>query len=144
MTSLERLALEIVAGVVLVIATVLYLEHRGAAACKAADVEAVTKQETINEAKESKAIIEITDEDKTYHEAVTAPVDAPVVRVCRNQASPVLPTTTSPSGPNVQPPIRTELIEGPDIGKPILTEGRNADAQVKALQEYVTKVCLAR
>jgi hypothetical protein len=128
----------------LVIGVPWYFEHRGAKECKQANVVAADKQEAHNADILKTDTATNTKIEDTLHAAEIAPIAAPVVRVCYYKASPVPNPAPTAGGSNVSPPVREQLVQGPDIGRPILTQGRNADAQVKALQAYIAKECLAR
>jgi hypothetical protein len=52
----------------------------------------------------------------------------------------VLPAPSAGPVPDAVPTVREEAPR--DIGTPVVTVGRDADAQVQALQDYVTNVCL--
>jgi len=45
--------------------------------------------------------------------------------------------------PQVEASINQTLSRGPDIGRPLVTIGHTADAQIAGLQDYITRVCLA-
>lgn len=146
MTSIERIIAYGVLALTLVIGVPWYFEHRGAKECKAADAAAVTHQEAANEAKESKATIELTEEDKTYHAAIAAPpMPSPAiecVRVANNR--PVLPTPTPASRPDAPADLPKADSASFDPTPKLTPIGRDADARVIALQAYITNVCLVR
>lgn len=146
MTSIERLIAYGVLALILVIGVPWYFEHRGAKECKAADTAAVAKQEVANEAKESKATIELTQEDKTYHAALAAPIlPSPAltcVRVANHRT--VLSTTTTPSRSDAPADLPKADSASFDPTPKLTPIGRDADARVVALQAYITNVCQAR
>lgn len=146
MTGLERLTLEIVAALFLVWGTVLYLEHRGAAACREADAVAVTRQEARNAAQAADDTQLIHEEAQAYAQTLSAPdpIDVPDVRLCHYpaaavpQAAPARPGAPAAAANGATNPPVAE----PDLGPPLVKLGRNADAQVRALQAYIREVCL--
>jgi hypothetical protein len=143
-TSIERIIAYGAILAMLVIGIPWYFEHRGAKECKAADVAAVATQEAHNADVVKTDTATNTQIEDTLHAAQIAPIAAPVVRLCYYKASPLPNPTPTTSGPDVSPTVREEPVAGPDIGRPILTQGRNADAQIAGLQSYITKVCLVR
>lgn len=148
MTGIERIAAEVIAALFLVWGTVLYLEHRGAAACVAADRAAVAKQEGRNEAKAASDTQEINQEAKAYHDAITAVPDPTPALVCvRRITVAAMPPARAaqpvrdgaPDHPKTdQPPAGDD--PGPDLAK----IGQAADAQIVELQDYVRDVCRPR
>lgn len=149
MTAIERTLIEIVGGLLLIWGTVLYLEHRGAAACKAADKTAVVAQEAHNEAKAVTDAQTINQEVLTHAQALSLPAIAvPALRCVRvDPATPTLPKTAAaeprsdgasnvpaPTGPSAQ-----SFDPGPVVGK----IGQACDAQVVELQDWIRRVALA-
>lgn len=147
MTHLERLAIEIIAGLLLVWGTVAYLEHRGAAACKAADAIAVTAQEARNEAKAATDAKTLNQEAQTYHEAVSAAPDPSPALVCvRKYPAPRPVSETATARPRNDGPTDLPKADSPgfDPGPRLTPIGREADARVTYLEHYITDVCLTR
>jgi hypothetical protein len=144
LTKLEGILIGTIVLILIVVGFAFYFEHRGAKECKQADATAVTKQEAHNADVLKTDIATNTQIEDTLHAAEIAPITAPVVRVCYYKASPVPNSTPTAGGPDVSTPVREEPVAGPDIGRPVLTQGRNADAQIAGLQAYIAKVCLVR
>lgn len=138
----------------MVVAFRAFVQHereRGAAEVTAAVEAAVTaERERVRKEEEEKRKTTATI-GEVYVDKVTKPVaPAPVVRVCQpaaGSAGRVLPTTRAPELPDATSAVRAEdqgfVTEDWDT-TPTVTAGRDADAQVVALQEYITHVCLRR
>lgn len=151
MTSLDRVALEIIAGLLLIWGTVAYLEHRGAAACLNADKAADTRQEGRNEAQGVQDSKTITQEAQTHADATSAdPMPTPAVICVREYPAPrpLLPTTTPGSNGHGQAALPASdyrpvlnFAGGVDIGKPAAKIGQACDAQVAEAQAYIVDVC---
>lgn len=105
-------------------------------------------------AQQKKTIVDqatVAEEAKTYEAATDplAPVAAPVVRLCYTPAFAPVPsphparsgTAQSPALPAAAAPAP---LPGPDIGRPVVQLGIQADAQVAGLIDYVQRVCQAR
>ena len=128
--------------------SVLWLEHRGAQNCVASDTRAATAQTTQTATAEGKAAGEVKVEANEYHEAVSQPVTgAPVVRVCPAAVAPH-PREVLPAAAPGPEPDATARVREADQGQswdstPVVTAGRDADAQVRLLQAYVRDVCIA-
>lgn len=147
MTGIERIAAEVVAALFLVWGTVLYLEHRGAASCVAADNAAVAKQEAHNEAQEATDAKAINQEAQTYHEALRATPDPTPALVCvRKYAAPRAVSETATARPGYDGPtdLPTPDRQGFDPGPRLTPIGLEADARVTYLQDYISRVCLTR
>jgi hypothetical protein len=147
MTGIERMAIEVLGALFLVWGTVLYLEHRGAAACVAADASAITKQEAHNAAQAASDTKEINQEASTYHEALAAPADPTPALVCvRKYAAPRPVSETATAGPRADGPAQLPKANSGsfDPGPKLTPIGQEADARVAALQDYITRVCLAK
>ena len=146
MTKLETTLICVIAFILLAGGFAFYFEHRGAAACVAADTAAVTKQEAANEVQEAKATIEITQEDKTYHAALAAPtMPAPAIECVRAPSHrPVLQTAPTPSRPDAPTDLSKADSGGFDPTPKLTPIGRDADARVIALQSYITQECRVR
>lgn len=148
MTKLETILICIIAGILIAGGFAFYFEHRGAKECVQADTAAVAKQEASNEAKETKATQVIAIEDTTHEEAISAPVlPTPAITCVRTyQSRPVLPTAKPASIGNGAPdsPKENSGQTGIDPSADLKAIGRDADAQIVELQDYITKVCLVR
>lgn len=148
MTGLERIAVEAVAALFLIWGTVLYLEHRGAAQCVAADRDAVAKQEGHNEAKAASDTKEINQEAKAYAQVRAAPdpINVPHVSLCKYTPAGAVPqAATARPIPNAAAPSgKPDPLSPPsDVGPPLVKVGVDSDAQVLGLQDYISRVCLA-
>lgn len=148
MTSLQHIAVEIVLGLALLIGAVLYLEHRGAEKCINADKAAVTKQVAHNEAKGEQDAQTINLEAQTFKNVVAAPepIDAPHVSLCHYTPSFVPGPKAAGPVPHAAAPSGSEDTGNPkrDVGPPLVKAGQVSDAQVLALQDYISRVCLVR
>jgi hypothetical protein len=149
MTALYRILIEVVGGLLLVWGTVMYLEHRGAAACKAADATAVTAQEARNAVKSATDTKTINQEASTYAQTLAAPdpIDSPHVSVCYYSTPRAVPQAATarplPDAANaLRSPDPVPAVPGPDIGPSLVRLGRIADALAAQRADYVTKVCL--
>lgn len=149
MTGLERIAAEVIAALFLIWGTVLYLEHRGAAQCVAADSAAITKQEARNEAQAASDTKEINQEAKAYHDATAAPdpIDSPHVSLCYYRTAGAVPqaATARPLANAPAPSRSPDPVSPPsDVGPPLVKVGVDSDALARGLQDYITRVCLGR
>ena len=147
MTGIERTMIEVICAVILLCGIGLALEHRGAQTCLNADKAAVTKQEARNEVKGELDAQTINEEAKAFKNVVAAPdpVDVPHVQLCHYQASAVSSPKAPGPLPDASPPIRGQDTPPPrDVGPPLVKVGQEADAQIRALQDYVSRVCLVR
>lgn len=146
MTKLETTLICVIVFILITVGFAFYFEHRGAVECKAADTAAVTKQEAHTQAQETAATVELTKEDTTYHAALAAPaLPSPAiacVRVTNNR--PVLPTPATASRPDASADLPKADSASFDPTPKLTPVGRDADAQVIALQAYITNVCLVR
>lgn len=117
----------------------------GGASCRVSDAAKVLKQVESNSKQESLDEIHITREAITLAAAQASPVAAPVVRLCNPPPRSVPATTPARPEPDGEAPIRgldsSNAVPGPDIGRPLVQSGRDADAQVIALQDYIQHVC---
>lgn len=142
--NLERIAIEVVAGLLLVWGTVMYLEHRGAAQCLKDNAIAVAKQQARNAAQAADDTKTINFEAQAYAHtlAAPAPIDSPHVSVCYYkvpQASPARPITQPPDTLRSADPVPP--IPGPDIGPSLVRVGRIADALAAQRLDYISRVC---
>lgn len=147
MSSLERTLIEIVAFLAMVGGFALYERHQGAVKCVAADVAAVTKEETHEAVKAATHAKTINEEAQTYANTVAAPdpIDSPHVSLCHYTPTALpsapaprpLPHEATPSGKSDPPPAV-------DVGPPLVKVGVDVDAQVKGLQDYIRNVCLVK
>lgn len=147
MTSIERTIAEVLGACALVLAFVLYEQHVGAEKCLNKDAAVAAKQEQAVATRQAVATNTITLESKAYVEAKLVPItDAPDVTCVRHTSGAVLPAAT----PGPRDHAGRGLPEGdsgsvqlsPDLAKNTIAIGRDANAQVKQLKDYIYKVCL--
>jgi hypothetical protein len=151
MSNLERTIAEAVAALFLIWGGILYLEHRGAAACVQADTVAAAKQEGRNEAQGQQDSKTITQEAQAHADAISAdPIPTPAVICVRQYASPgpLLPAAAAGPRGHGQAALSTadyrpvpSFTGGVDIGKPAAKIGQACDAQVIEAQDYIRDVC---
>lgn len=142
-----RLYLQIAAALILIAAFAWFIHHErelGAERESAAVNKAVlAAQEALRRDFDAKARLSSTIGD-TYHAAVSVPVLAPPVvhwlRVPAVCADRVPEAAATPGGTHAEAASRAA--DSIDIGAPLTTVGRDADAQVAALQDYIIQVCL--
>lgn len=143
--NIERIAIEVIAGLCLVWGTVMYLEHRGAAQCRAADAAAITKQEAHNEAQATLDTQIINQEAQAHAQALSAdPLPTPALNCVR------IAPRALPQAPTAQP-VRHDPADGGKADRPAVGDdpgpdlgriGKAADAQIVELQSYIHDVCL--
>lgn len=160
MTRLEVILALIVVILAGLLSLVLYERHEGAQACLQADAAAVAKQIAKNTETAVHDSQEVLNEKAQLAAAQLQPVDVPVVRLCRYtpQSGTVLAPGPAGSAPDGKTAGTAEdlrsavsghggpvgvLQSGPDVAKPLVTIGRDSDAQVSELQAYIKNVCLA-
>jgi hypothetical protein len=145
-TNIERTIIEVLAVLALVGGFALYEQHRGAAKCIAADAAAVAKQEVHVAVKGELDAKTINDEARVFKNVLAepAPIDVPHVRLCHYTPA-ALPRAAAPRPlPDAAPAGRSQDQGTPDLGPPLVKVGRDSDAQVIGLQDYVKNVCLVR
>jgi hypothetical protein len=127
----------------------LYERHQGAQSCLAADAVAATKQQVKVAVGQASATAEVAKEMSDYAQATGQPVTtAPIVRVCPaakpSRPGPVLPAA-APAGAAARaaelPAAPGPAAAGSDLGASLEAVGRDADAQVRGLIDYITQVC---
>lgn len=127
---------------------VLYERHEGAQGCEARGAQAAEQQQVHNAGLDAHAsdVNQSIGEDLHAEQSAAPAADAPHVLVCppakAARPRPVLPAAPASAGADAAPAVPAAPAR--DIGPPIDTAGRDADAQVKGLQRYITEVCLAR
>lgn len=120
--------------------------HFGGQSCRLADATAVTKQEAHNEAKAATDAQTINQEAQTYHAATTAAPDPTPALVCvRKYTAPRPLSETATARPRDDGPTDLPAPDRPgfDPGPKLAPIGREADARVTYLQNYIARVCLA-
>ena len=145
-SAIEEKIILVLACAVFLFLGVLYERHEGAVSCVASDVKAAVKQEVKVAADTAAAQVVVKQEGADYAQEKSKPIThAPVIRLCApaqpSNSSPVLPASTPGPIPDAAPAERAEVKEV-DTG-PIIAVGRDADAQVEKLQDYIIKVCHA-
>jgi hypothetical protein len=141
-----------IGGILLLVADFFAGYHFGGLAPKLATANTVIKQEAAEQAKDTKDQATVAQEAKTYEAATDPaldPIAAPRVSMCYYAPSPTLPSTnTSGSGAHASAPVPAaaapDPVPGPDIGRPIVQVGHDANAQVAGLQDYIERVCQAK
>lgn len=119
--------------------------HFGGQSGKLADTAHVAQQEAGVIKQTASDTAQINDEAKHYADAQLVPVSAPAVSLCHY--TPAAVPRAAAAGP--LPHAAAELpaanppnpVPGPDIGRPLVSIGRDANAQVAALQDYINHVC---
>jgi hypothetical protein len=116
----------------------------GRLAPKLADAKAEVKQLTQNQHQESTDVTRINAEAKSWADHQLDPVAAPVVRLC---IPPPAAVSRAAATRLIAPPAplravnAPDLVPGPDIGRPLVQLGHDADAQIDALWDYIDHVC---
>lgn len=144
MTGIERIAVEAIAALFLVWGTVLYLEHRGAQQCRAADATAVAAQEARNAVQAADDTKTINLEAKTYAQAVAAPDDPSPALVCVRKypaPRPVSAATTPGPSHDGSADLSKAASGSFDPSPGVKTIGKEVDARVVYLEGYITDVC---
>lgn len=111
-----------------------------------AAAQATVRRDAQNERQETTDAERINAEARRVEAAPLDPIAAPVVRVQYGAPTACVPRAT-PAGPvahgaaGVPAPGPVDPLPGPDIGRPLVLVGHEADAQVAALQDYINHVC---
>ena len=143
-----RLELILAGSVILCLAFIgwsWHERHIGAQKC----LQNVEKASAIEESKQATQYTAdqgtVSNEGKTYEAAKTAPVaPAPVIRLC-----PKLPRQTVQGAPSAGPQADGKASGGADDSQGVtvwdttalVKAGRDADAQITGLQDYILNVC---
>jgi len=155
----NRLLAEVLAVLALVGLFALYERHQGAQGCLQGDARAVASQDATNAKAHDQGVQITAQEAVDYVRLTTAPLAPtptarrpPRVQPAAVPLGPVqaVPATGPSSCPDGEAFLRAqdaaERLRG-DIDTLIRADvqtGHDADAQVNGLQNYITKVCLAR
>lgn len=147
MIAQYRIYLQIAAALILIAGFAWFVHHErsiGAEHESAAVNKAVlAAQEAMRRDFDAKAKTSSTIGDH-FNEIVSVPVASPPVvrwlRVPAVCADHVPEAASTPGGAHAEAASRAE--NSIDIGAPLTTVGRDADAQVTALQDYIIQVCL--
>lgn len=147
-TLLEKRLVGCLVAIMAIFAAVMYLEHRGAAQCVAADKAAVAVQTVHKATAEAADAVIVTQEKQTYVQAVDRPLVRPInVSLC---ITPPIVRAAPASGrsPDAAPASaevhRDPVVQGENIGPGLQRTGQQADAQIAGLQDYITRVCRQR
>jgi hypothetical protein len=139
---------EVALAILLVFGFALYERHQGAQRCVVADKAAVAKDEQKAASDYAKGVTTVFQEASTYDAAIHVPVDHPLhVSLCSPRSGPAAQDPAPAQERDAAAPVRAESAQQPvqrDIGPELLTIGRDADAQVIALQSYIRDVCPVR
>jgi hypothetical protein len=145
LTQLEERLVWIVLAVLIVLGFSWHERRIGAAGCelnvKAADAAAEVKEEK----QHSADVGTVQKEGTTYAVTIAAPVlPAPIIRLCPDLHVPPL-QASAVGGPETHAEAADR---GEDSGQPatwdstpVVRAGRDADAQIAGLQDYILKVC---
>ena len=145
-----RLYAELIGLAVLLGAFWWYTEHEreiGEQKCRDQVSIALVAQQQEQLKKQVNQAADVIKIEDTYHEAITKPVtDAPVIRVCNDtvRTKSVSSASSASSRSDASPVVRetdTPVVTEWDSA-PVIDAGRDADAQVTALQTYIREVCL--
>lgn len=120
--------------------------HFGSEACRLDDAKATVSEMARNQKQESTDVQRINAEATQLGQAVLDPLPAPVVRVCLYTPAITVPGAPTPGPESHAAPASRgadplPARAGPDIGEPLVRVGHDSDAQVIALQDYITHVC---
>jgi hypothetical protein len=142
---MRRLLIEIVAGILAIVGFAFFERHRGAADCVADNKEAVHSQDVHNAEVHGEQSAIVQNEAKEFKDETSRPiVDAPVVRVCPRARTMPAPSSAAPVD-HGDASLRGGNQEVPTVvdwdSRPVVRAGRDADAQIKQLQDYITNVC---
>lgn len=140
--------IEILLAMLLLFGFALFERYEGGKSCRTADAQASVQQEAHNAALQAQGTTTIFQEVHDYHEAIAAPIAHPVqLRVCPRTHE-VLPASTPGSGSDEASASGAadhgQAVPSESIGPELQAVGRDGDAQIAALQDYIRKVCLVR
>lgn len=122
--------------------------HFGRQGLELKDTKQLASSESATIQKTSRDQVTVAGEAKTYEDAIDplAPIPGPIVRLCI--AAPAVPSA-HPAGPGAHAAaaVRAADPQLPAVvdwdSKPVVRQGRVANAQVAGLQDYITHVCQA-
>ena len=116
----------------------------GKAEIKVADQKAVQRQAQLDNEVEVRANVLVTKALIDYKATVDTPISTPSIPilVCRQSrsSSPVPPNGSTPAGSNGSTAIPEESTVPFNPAPAVIQDGRDADAQITLLQDYV-KIC---
>lgn len=154
LTALETKLAVIAGGLVLaliVLGTFAWHERSvGAMKCIQGDEKAAAEQDVHNAAILAQGQTTVYQEASDYHEAVSTPVAHPVhVSVCQppssHQMHPATPTGSLSDGTSaLSGSDHAAAVPDESLGPELQAVGRDADAQVNELRDYILRVCSVR
>lgn len=145
----ERLVWVVLVGLFVVL-TVWYERRQGAVGCELANTKVATQQIAHNTVIEGQDKAIVKTEGEIHAQAVAAPVARPVtLRVCpptprRAVSEAPTPGPVSDGASPLPGPSNGAPVQGESIGPELQAVGRDADAQIVELQDYITRVCSVR
>jgi len=149
---MNRLMVELIVVVALLSAFTLYERRAGAQNCIRADLIAEAHQETHNAVTAALAIQTVQFEKNAYVEAKLVPIprsDVPSVTCVRNSPATAVVPAADPARSvdhgdgGLSTRDRGSVPATTDISLAAAGVGRDANAQVKQLKDYIMNVCLA-
>ena len=150
LTQLEERLAWFVAVLLLGALLVIGLEHKGAQKCLQADKLLDQKAEVHNATVEATSTEIIRQEANAYADALARPVLRPIhVSVCNwpatsrpmRESEAAAASTHADTG--LREPDHSATVQR-DLGPELQTVGKDADAQIRGLQDYIRRVCPAR
>jgi hypothetical protein len=111
-----------------------------------AAARATIQRDAENQKQESIDAARINQEAHQMGQAPLDPIAAPVVRLQYVAAPASVPGAAAArpiahGSPDIPAGHPVDPLPGPDVGRPLVLVGHEADAQVAALQDYITHVC---
>jgi hypothetical protein len=151
LTQLEERIAWAAAVLVMALCLVIGLEHRGAQKCLAADAKLDHAAEVHNTAVEAVNTEIIEQEARAYADALSQPVRHPInVSLC-DRSAPGRPVRRPEAAPGrvdatagIREPDHATSVSDQTVGPELQAVGRDADAQVAGLQDYIRRVCPSR
>jgi len=151
LTQLEERLAWAAAVLILGACLVIGLEHRGAQKCLAADAKLDQQAQVHNAAVDAVNTEIIQQEARDYAEALSRPVLRPIsVSLCdRSAASRPMRRAEAAGravdeGAGLPRPDNPAPVSDRTVGPELQAIGRDADAQIAGLQDYIRRVCPAR
>lgn len=145
LTQIQERLISLGIMAVMAVSGFFYIEHLGAQKC----LRNVEKANVVEERKEDKQhaadVITVQHEGQTLEAIKAAPIaPAPVVRLCpKLHSQTVQGSSAARSSPDAVPPSGGDNSSQPTLwdSTPVAKAGRDADAQIRGLQDYITNVC---
>lgn len=151
-TKLAAWAIELILAGLIVLAFLLWNWHErhvGAQGCLKSDAAAVARDQSQAQKEYVLGQTTVFNEASDYDRTIHAPVEHPIhVSLCQSPrggspAQDPAPSAVDHANAPVSEPGAGSAVQR-DIGPELLAIGRDADAQVSALEDYVLKVCRVR